>query len=144
MSKNKPDYSTAAAAPASSSPKNPKIRDWTEMMKDRIRTMATAGQQQNEEPDLEDEEDDDDGMDHGMLVPQVIMDDEAKADDGAAMEEEEVYEFCDVCDMELINHPDEEACPPHDGYVKVFQVSASPPPPCSCNLLIQIPTSYSY
>ena len=105
--------------------------------------MATAGQQQNEEPDLEDEEDDDDGMDHGMLVPQVIMDDEAKADDGAAMEEE-VYEFCDVCDMELINHPDEEACPPHDGYVKVFQVSASPPPPYSCNLPIWIPTSYSY
>ena len=43
--------------------------------------------------------------------------------DNIAEDEEEVYEFCDVCDMELINHPDEEACPPHDGYVKVFQVS---------------------
>ena len=41
---------------------------------------------------------------------------------------DEVYEFCDVCDMELINHPDEEACPPHPGYVKVFQVC----PVCQC------------
>ena len=29
-------------------------------------------------------------------------------------------EFCDVCSMELINHPDELPCPPHDGYVREY------------------------
>jgi len=92
-------------------------------------------------------DDDDDGMD-GMLVPQVIMGENAEEEEEEEIdrddnvenkenssqppggvsasapeeEEEENYEFCDVCDMELINHPDEEACPPHQGYVKLFKV----------------------
>ena len=33
-------------------------------------------------------------------------------------EENDEAEFCDICSMELINHPDEVPCPPHDGYVK--------------------------
>ena len=31
-------------------------------------------------------------------------------------------EFCDVCSMELINHPDEMPCPPHEGYVKEYSM----------------------
>ena len=31
-------------------------------------------------------------------------------------------EFCDVCSMELINHPDEMPCPPHDGYVREYSM----------------------
>ena len=31
-------------------------------------------------------------------------------------------EFCDVCSMELINHPDELPCPPHDGYVREYSM----------------------
>ena len=31
-------------------------------------------------------------------------------------------EFCDICSMELINHPDEVPCPPHEGYVKEYSM----------------------
>ena len=31
-------------------------------------------------------------------------------------------EFCDVCSMELINHPDEMPCPPHEGYKKEYSM----------------------
>ena len=31
-------------------------------------------------------------------------------------------EFCDVCSMELINHPDEMPCPPYDGYTPEYSM----------------------
>ena len=34
----------------------------------------------------------------------------------------DLAEFCDVCSMELINHPDELPCPPHEGYVKEYSM----------------------
>ena len=53
-----------------------KVKDWTEMMKDRIKNMAQEKQQQlvvahdDDIGEEEDEDEDDDDMD-GMLVPQV-------------------------------------------------------------------------
>ena len=95
---------------------NPKIRDWTEMMKSKIQNMVSAVSKQHKDDSYDDYEDDE--MD-GMLVPQVIMDDHEEVENKENSHEEK-FEFCDVCDMELINHPDEEACPPHEGYVKAY------------------------
>merc|ERR1719323_1306822 len=36
-------------------------------------------------------------------------------------EDNEVLEFCDLCDMELEHHPDNQPCPPDETYVKEFK-----------------------
>ena len=73
-----------------------------------------------------DNNDDDDSDENMVLEPQIFFDDddeenmEEPNDETTDTKDDDIDEFCDLCNMELEHHPDCQPCPPEEGFVREF------------------------
>ena len=71
-------------------------------------------------------DDDDDSDENMVLEPQIFFDDddeenmEEPNDETTDTKDDDIDEFCDLCNMELEHHPDCQPCPPEEGFVREF------------------------